>query len=100
MRAESARVCEVAENPTDWQHANQRDKTDNADRDVALGDRQRIRLAGLARARRGHRARETVQDRFAELQQGPNRGNPNRTRADEPDFVAPRALSERASRSR
>ena len=50
MRPESARVCEVAEHPRDRKHASQRHQADNTDRNIALGDRQRLRFAGLARA--------------------------------------------------
>ena len=92
MRAEAARVGEVAEHPTDRQHANQRDKTDDADRDVALGDRQRVRFAGFARARCGHRAGQAADHRLHQLEQGPNRGDTDRAGADEAHFVCSRSL--------
>ena len=47
MRAEAALIAEISEHPADRQHARQRDQTDDADRDVALGDWQRVGLASL-----------------------------------------------------
>ena len=87
MRAEAARVAKITEHPADRQHANQRDKTDDADRNVALGDRQRVGFAGFARARGSHRAGEATRNRLHQLQQRPDRRNADRARADETHFV-------------
>ena len=100
MRAESTRVCEVAEHPADRQHANQRNQTDDADRNIALGDRQRVRFAGLARTRSGHRAGKALRDWLDKLQQCPDRRNADRACAEETDFFAPSALRELAGGGR
>ena len=68
MSAETAYVAEIAEQPRDRQHADQRDKADNADRNVALGDRQRIGLAGFACARRSQRPSQAPGNRLHQLQ--------------------------------
>ena len=72
MRAETARSAEIAEQPANREHASQCDKTDNADRDITLGNRQRVCLARFACARCGHRAGETLGDGFYQFEQGPN----------------------------
>src|SRR5713101_2135336 len=56
MRAATAGVSKIAEQPPDRQHTNQSDKTDNADRNIAFGNWQRVALPRFARARRCHRA--------------------------------------------
>src|SRR2546423_11753125 len=94
MRAESALIGEVAEDPGDRQHANKGDNSDNADGNVAFADRRGIRLASLARARRRHRAGETNRDWLYQLEQCPDRGNADRARAEETHFVTPGRLRE------
>ena len=64
MCTETAGVGEIAEQPPDRQHADQSDNTDNANWNVALGDRQRVGLSGFARARGGHRAGEPARNRL------------------------------------
>ena len=98
MRAETARVCEIAEEPADGQHARQCDKTDNADWNVALGDRQRFGFARFTRARRSHRAGQTADKRLSQLQQSPNCRNPDRAGANVSDFAAPCAAREHSHR--
>ncbi len=55
MRTEAACIAEIAEQPADRQHAHQRDNTDDADRNVALRDWQRVGFAGFTRTRGSHR---------------------------------------------
>ena len=64
MRTEAAGVAEIAEQPSDRQHARQSDKTDDTDWNVALRDRKRVGFAGFARACSGHRTRETARNRL------------------------------------
>jgi hypothetical protein len=64
MRAETAAVAEISEQPPDRQHTNQSDKTDKADRNIAFGNWQRVALPGLARTRRSHCAGESARNRL------------------------------------
>src|SRR5215469_3617567 len=100
MRAESAGITEVTEQPADRQHASECDDTDDPDWNVAFSYRQRIGLASLARARSGHCTGESLRDRFYQLQQGPDRRDANRTRAEKAYFLAPSALCELTSSGR
>src|SRR6476646_3503991 len=95
MCTETAAVAEISEQPGDRQHADQRYQSDNADRNVALSDRQCIRPAGFSRARCSNRTSESSGHGFNKFEKGPNRRNANRASADEADLCAPGFLRER-----
>src|SRR5205807_4176826 len=95
MRAQTARGPEISEQPADWHHADQRHDADNADRDVAFGNWQRVGLARFTRARCSHRAGEAARDWLYQFEQRPNGGNADRARANKTDFRAPSFLSDR-----
>ena len=98
MRTESAGICKIPEQPADRQHASECDQTDDTDRNVAFGNRQRVGFTRFARARRSHRAGQTTDQRLCQLQQSPNRRNADRAGANVSDFAAPRAARERSYR--
>src|SRR5713101_9431817 len=95
MRAETTARTKIAEQPADRQHADQCDNTDNTDWNVALGDRQRIGFAGLARTRSGHRAGEPTGNWLYQFQQRPDRRYADCACAEETHFVTPSTLRER-----
>src|SRR5713101_5803802 len=95
MRAETAAVAEIAEQPTDWQHADQCDYTHNAEWNVALGDRQRVGLSGLARMRGGNRTGEPTGNWLYQFQQRTDRRNADCACAEDTHFVTPSTLRER-----
>ena len=96
MRSEAAAASEIAQKPADRQHASECDQTDDTDRNVAFGNRQRVGFTRFARARRSHRAGQTTDQRLCQLQQSPNRRNADRAGANVSDFAAPRAARERS----
>src|SRR6266513_2137061 len=98
MRSEAAAASEIAQKPADRQHASECDQTDDTDRNVAFGNRQRVGFTRFARARRSHRAGQTTDQRLCQLQQSPNRRNADRAGANVSDFAAPRAARERSYR--
>ena len=75
-----------------------RDDADDADRNVAFGNRQRVGFAGFTRARRSHRAGQAADQRLYQFQQSPDRRNADRAGANVSDFAAPRAARERSHR--
>src|SRR6476469_6671636 len=95
MRAETAAVAKVSEQPGDRQHADQRYQSNNTDRNVALSYRKSIGFAGFSRARCSHRTSESSGHGFNKFEKGPNRRNANRASADEADLCAPGFLRER-----
>src|SRR5205814_6478161 len=68
---------------------------DNADRDVAFSNWQRVGFARFARTRCRHRAGEAARNWLYQFEQRPNRRNADRARADKTDFRAPGFLSDR-----
>src|SRR5215472_10937660 len=94
MRAKSAGVAEISEQPGNRQHTDQRYKSDNPDRNIAFSDGQCIGLSGFSRARRSHCASETSGDGFNEFEKRPNRRNTDRASTNETYFCAPGFLSE------
>src|SRR5215470_15771463 len=95
MRAESTGIAKIAQQPSDRQHANQCDQTDDADWNIAFRDRQRVGFTRFTRARRSHRACQAADKGLCKLQQSPNCRNANRAGTNVSDFAAPCAASER-----
>ena len=99
MIAEPAATREVRQQYTDGQHTQQRDKANQANRDVLLGARQQCRVAFRPRARSDHGRAQAPCHWLRELCQRPYRGDPDGARANEAYLVTPGVVGQGSERS-
>src|SRR5438067_2341100 len=71
----------------DWDHRDKDCRSDDADGDVALGDRKRFAPAGLAFAAGSKGAANAGNDRSDDPQQGPDRGDADSPGTDKADLA-------------
>ncbi len=81
-------VGEGVEQQPDRDHRQEDHRADDGDRDVPLGDVDARVAAGAPRAVGGQRGDDPPGDRSDDLEQGPDRGDPDRAGPDEPHFLA------------